>query len=302
MRPPRDPEAFQQSPRGPRRGERASGSASRCSRSFATSIQATAPSPPPAAAAVCHASTASDQRPSRRSVLARSAASRSSVQRPVLSSQAPTRVTAPAVRHGRWRARHASRPPVRALRRLAGPAASTTARAPRLPPRARAAARPRCARTGPAPAAPRRARRPGTRAPPRAGGPSRRLGQAREIPAGGLVTGRPVHVPVLDVGKQQPERADVLLVVDHDPGQGADRTAPQDLEVDGRDLPALDVTDRAKPPAAPSRRSGAWRSPSGGGTRAGRRAAGPGVRHGPVPRPARRYRASISGQSNPRPL
>ena len=203
-------------PPASRRG-RPPGSPRRCSRSFATSIQAIDPERRPPRPRVCHASADSAHRPSRRSTRARSAASRSSVQRglervPGRRTRAPARARPPRPfassprqpprrplppKWGRTRGAHqASRSVSAASRAAAGATAS--------------------ARTGRGRGRGRPARRPGTRAPRRGAAPActpatGRRGR-RVAPRGG----RPLRVAPLDVGEQQPERAHVLLVVDHD--------------------------------------------------------------------------------------
>ena len=214
------------------------GSASRCSRSFATSIQAMTPRPPPAAAAVCHASAASDHRPSRRSTRARSAASRSSVQRPPASHAPPV-----SQRRG---ARSRSERPAAAVRRVAPPARARRPAAerrphPRRPPRLALLLEPLLRDRGRDRRAPERVANGWRRAEGVVEArervlvallPAVRAGEPGEVAARRVVARRPVRVAPLDVGEQQAEAPDVLLVVDDDAGEGVDRAAAQHVEVD----------------------------------------------------------------------
>ena len=69
--------------------------------------------------------------------------------------------------------------------------------------------------------------------------------QPGEVAAWRLVARAPLRVPPLDVREQQAQRPHVLLVVDHDARERVDRPASQHVEVDRRDLPALDIADPA---------------------------------------------------------
>ncbi len=71
--------------------------------------------------------------------------------------------------------------------------------------------------------------------------PRIRPGKPGEVPTRCLVAAGALGVSLLDVRHEQSERPHVLLVVDHHAGEGLDGSATQYLEVDRRDLPALDV-------------------------------------------------------------
>ena len=124
--------------------------------------------------------------------------------------------------------------------------AAPATRRPRRPARGAAAAAAATARTGRAPAA---AAAIASSRHSSASSWRRSRVYARdepgEVAARRLVPRAPLRVPPLDVGEQQPERPHVLLVVDHDAGERVDRPAAQHVEVDRRDLPALDVADAA---------------------------------------------------------
>ena len=201
---------FQQSPGRPGRRQGARPDrASRCSRSFATSIQAMTPRPPPAGRgglpglrrvgppARAAGAPARDRRPGAR----RSSGRRRPTPRCRPSPTLPVR--ARAARRGRSRARRASPSAAPARRTSAGPSASTTLHAP--PPRApaRSRARPACARTGRGPAARRRGRRRGRPGRPRGASRGRRRGRGRRGRRVARCGAPPGPRSPLDVGEQQ---------------------------------------------------------------------------------------------------
>ena len=129
-------------------------------------------------------------------------------------------------------------------------------------------------------------------------------GEAREVAARRVVAGRAVRVPALDVGEQQAERAHVLLVVDHDARQGVDRAAAQHLEVDRPGSPSPRRRRSRETPRSSllhGAQAGVLHAVPEHAPHERQQVQVPGVRRAPA-RPASRYRASISGQSNPRPL
>ena len=270
---------------------RPAGSASRCSRSFATSIQAITPRPPargggglPGLGRVGPPPESPEHpRPIGGEALVGPAGA-GVPRRAAVQPDAPG--PARAARRGRSRARHASRErgarPPNVGRTVgvhhASRSSSTRSRAIAGP----TGVRPNGSRTGGAgaegvveagervlvallPAVGARRGRRGRRAAPVRGPPDPRS-------------------PARRGASSSPSDADVLLVVDDDARERVDRAAAQHVEVDGPGSPSPRRRRSARRRAARPRRCAAARPPSGGGTPAARTAGGRGGRRARAPR------------------